>query len=111
MLRVLDKKQFLKWFHSFLPHLAKGKPGTLLKPAVVTDRTDGKLVHLDGLNLSRAWCMVRISRLLDSNDPARVVLEKAAVSHAVVALKNVTQDDHYSGGHWLASFSIYLLSQ
>src|SRR5260221_12949913 len=57
MRRVMNKSEFARWFHRFLPRLASNQPKSLVQPAIVTDRTDPKLVHLDGLNLSRAWCM------------------------------------------------------
>jgi hypothetical protein len=109
MRRVLGKAEFRQWFDRFLPQLAAGIPRTLLQPATVTDRSDPKLVHLDGLNLSRAWCMRSISSALPRNDPARTVLVKAARAHASDALTHVASGD-YSGEHWLASFAVYLLS-
>src|SRR6185295_5073733 len=71
MRRVLKPAEFSRWFDRFLPQLAIGIPATLLKPATVTDRSDPKLVHLDGLNLSRAWCMRSIANALPKKDPAR----------------------------------------
>ena len=109
MRRVMKPAEFRKWFDLFLPQLAAGKPASLLKPAIVTDRSDPKLVHLDGLNLSRAWCMRSIAKALPANDPARKVLAKAAKAHAQNALAHVASGD-YAGEHWLASFAIYLLS-
>lgn len=108
MQRVLKREAFNDWFHAFLPGIAKGKPRRLLEPATVTDRSDGKLVHLDGLNLSRAWCMTRIASALPRGD-ARDHLLKAAVEHADDALKNIHSGD-YAGEHWLASFAVYLLA-
>src|SRR5207244_7044500 len=61
MRRVMSRRDFTAWFHRFLPGAARNQPKELLQPAVVTDRTDPKLVHLDGLNLSRAWCMRSIA--------------------------------------------------
>jgi hypothetical protein len=75
----------------------------------VTDRSDPKLVHLDGLNLSRAWCMRSIASALPPTDPARGVLVKSARLHASDALAHVASGD-YAGEHWLASFAVYLLS-
>jgi len=109
MRRVLEPVEFRRWFHRFLPELARGKPGRLARPAVVTDRSDPKLVHLDGLNLSRAWCMRHIASALTHGDPARRVLTDAASAHARDALAHVASGD-YSGEHWLASFAVYLLS-
>ncbi len=109
MRRVLKPVEFRRWFHRFLPQLSSGVPGTLLRPAIVTDRTDPKLVHLDGLNLSRAWCMRSIATALPANDPARKVLSNSARVHASEALAHVASGD-YAGEHWLASFAVYLLS-
>lgn len=109
MRRVLNAGEFDRWFDRFLPHLATGIPQTLLQPATVTDRSDPKLVHLDGLNLSRAWCMRSIAKALPRSDPARKVLVDSARTHLRDALAHVTSGD-YAGEHWLASFAVYLLS-
>jgi hypothetical protein len=109
MRRVLPPAEFRRWFDRFLPQLASGIPATLLRPATVTDRSDPKLVHLDGLNLSRAWCMRSIASVLPPSDPARRVLVNSARAHARDALAHVASGD-YAGEHWLASFAVYLLS-
>jgi hypothetical protein len=109
MRRVMKPREFATWFHRFLPGVAKGNPAALLQPAIVTDRTDPKLVHLDGLNLSRAWCMRSIARALPETDPARKVLSVSADKHASAALAHVASGD-YAGEHWLASFAVFLLS-
>jgi hypothetical protein len=109
MRRVLQPREFRRWLYGFLPGIAEGKPAALLKPALVTDRTDPKLVHLDGLNLSRAWCMRNIASALPPSDPARRVLAQAGEKHAAAGLAQVSSGD-YAGEHWLASFAVYLLS-
>jgi len=109
MRRVMPAREFAAWFHRFLPGVAKGNPAALLNPATVTDRSDPKLVHLDGLNLSRAWCMRSIAMALPANDSARAVLKSSAEKHASAALAHVASGD-YAGEHWLASFAVYLLS-
>lgn len=109
MRRVLKPADFRRWFHRFLPGLNRAGLRKLLRPAVVTDRTDPKLVHLDGLNLSRAWCMRSIARALPSNDPARKILTDSARLHGRDALTHVASGD-YAGEHWLASFAVYMLS-
>ena len=109
MRRVLAPTQFQAWFHSYLPGISRGRPETLLEPAVVTDRNDPKLVHLDGLNLSRAWCMRNIASALPEEDPARAVLLSSAIRHAEAALEHVASGD-YLGEHWLASFAVYHFS-
>jgi hypothetical protein len=109
MRRVMPKTEFAGWFHRFLPGIVRNQPKALLAPAVVTDRTDPKLVHLDGLNLSRAWCMRSIANALPPNDAARRILGRAAAAHAEAALPFVTSGN-YEGEHWLASFAVYLLT-
>ena len=110
MRRILNKDRFDRWFKRFMPGLVKGTAGNLLKPAVVSDRTDPKIVHLDGLNLSRAWCMKGIASALSVNDPTRDRLLKSAELHASDALAHIASGN-YEGEHWLASFAVYLLSQ
>ena len=78
MRRVLPPDEIGPWLRRFLPDLAKGEPKTLFEPATVTDRTDPQIVHLDGLNLSRAWCMRSLAAALPKDDPARKVLAAAA---------------------------------
>jgi hypothetical protein len=109
MRRVLPPADFAVWLHRFLPDLARGEPKSLLEPAAVTDRGDPQLVHLDGLNLSRAWCMRNIAAALPSDDPARKTLAEAAARHADEALRHVASGN-YMGEHWLASFAVYLFS-
>jgi hypothetical protein len=109
MRRVMQPAEFRAWFHRFLPRLADGNPRVLLAPATVTDRSDPKLVHLDGLNLSRAWCMRSVATALAADDPARKTLARAAQLHAEDALAHVASGD-YAGEHWLASFAVYLLA-
>jgi len=109
MQRILQPTEFVKWFHGFMPGIKMGKPANLMTPATVTDRSDGKLVHLDGLNLSRAWCMVQIATALPKDDKAKQFLMDAAIKHTTDALKNIQSGD-YAGEHWLASFATYLLT-
>jgi len=109
MRRIMAPAEFASWFHQFLPGARQGKPSALLEPAIVTDRSDPKLVHLDGLNLSRAWCMRNIAEALPARDPARAVLITSARKHANAALAHVASGD-YAGEHWLASFAVFLLS-
>jgi hypothetical protein len=109
MRRVLNPAEFRRWLHRFLPGLARVGLRNLLRPAVVTDRTDPKIVHLDGLNLSRAWCMRSIASALPGNDPARRILNESARLHGTDALAHVASGD-YAGEHWLASFAVYMLA-
>ena len=109
MRRIMTSREFTTWFHRFLPSVARNHLKSLLEPAVVTDRTDLQLVHLDGLNLSRAWCMRSIAAALPANDPARKVLARSATAHARAALPFIASGN-YEGEHWLASFAVYMLT-
>jgi len=102
MKRILNKEEYLKWLHQFLPDLFKKDYD--LQVGIVTDRTDGHLVHLDGLNFSRAWCLYEISKDI----PQLTHLKKIAKKHINYSLPNLVGDS-YEGGHWLASFAIYAL--
>src|SRR5204862_4831043 len=107
MRRVLPADEFRAWFGRFLPGAGKDEPKALFTPATVTDRADPQLVHLDGLNLSRAWAMRGVAAALPADDPARQALTEAAARHAEAALDHVASGD-YAGEHWLASFAVYL---
>lgn len=109
MRRVLPRDEFRTWFARFLPGAAKGEPAALFTPATVTDRSDPQLVHLDGLNLSRAWCMRAIANALPVGDPARAALRAGVARHAAAALPHVASGD-FAGEHWLASFAVHLLA-
>ncbi|HEY5047124.1 MAG TPA: DUF2891 domain-containing protein [Rhizomicrobium sp.] len=106
MARVLSREDFARWFAALLPHAAQGQPATLFAPAQVSDRTDGKIAHLDGLNLSRAWCWRLILRGLDDT-PHRLRIDETIAVHLASALDHVTGD--YMGEHWLASFALLAL--
>jgi hypothetical protein len=81
----------------------------LLHPVEITDRSDPMLVHLDGLHLSRAWCMRRVASALSKQDPAHRILIESADRHTKEGLTHISSG-HYVGEHWLASFAVYLLS-
>ena len=106
MRRVLGPA-FAPWLGRFLPRLAAGEPATLFRPATVSDRTDGKIAHLDGLNLSRAWCWRAVARVLPAGDPARAAVFGAAERHLAASLPHVAGD--YMGEHWLATFALLAL--
>lgn len=110
MRRVLKPEEFAAWLGAFLPGLPLNGSPDWLRPAVVTDRTDGKLVHLDGLNLSRAWMLEGIAAGLPTGDPRILGLSAASKTHREAGLKAVT-GDHYEGGHWLGSFAVYLVTK
>jgi hypothetical protein len=107
MSRLLERQPFAEWFHAFLPHLAAGEPATLFTPATVSDRSDGKIAHLDGLNLSRAWCWRAIAAKLGQGDPVTSLAHDAANRHIAASLPHVAGD--YMGEHWLATFALLAL--
>lgn len=109
MRRILPPEEFATWLGAYYPGLEKGEPATLLQPAKVSDRSDPQIVHLDGLNLSRAWCMASIARALPVADSRGKILMESARLHAGSALEHVSSGD-YAGEHWLASFAVYLLT-
>ncbi|HEV2365847.1 MAG TPA: DUF2891 domain-containing protein [Caulobacteraceae bacterium] len=109
MRRVMTESDFRSWFAGFLPRSARGEPATLFSPARVSDRSDGKLAHLDGLNLSRAWCWRGIASSLATHDPARARALEAAERHLDAALPHLAAD--YAGEHWLASFALLALDR
>lgn len=110
MRRVMSQDEFSEWLARFMPKLPTNGSGDWLTPGVVIDPTDGKLVHLDGLNLSRAWALEGIAEALPENDPRRAGLKAAADIHREMGISSVS-DEHYSGSHWLASFATYLTTQ
>ena len=93
-------------FDAFLPEV--GAVTALMNPAEVSDRTDPKIAHLDGLNLSRAWCMKHIAKALPASHPAQPALREAVTKHLAASVGHVV-GSHYSGGHWLASFALLAL--
>ena len=102
MARVMPAEQFAAWFAGFLPRTYNLEPATLFTPATVSDRSDGKIAHLDGLNLSRAWCWRSIAPLLPARECA--IAQGPADEHLAAALPHVAGD--YMGEHWLASFAL-----
>jgi len=104
---VLPAAEFTSWFEAFLPDLANSEPATLFSPAIVSDRTDGKIAHLDGLNLSRAWCWRSLAASWAPTDARRTIATEAAQRHLDASLRHVAGD--YSGEHWLATFATLAL--
>ncbi|MEO8910206.1 MAG: DUF2891 domain-containing protein [Gemmatimonadaceae bacterium] len=107
MRRVLSMPEFRTWVDAFLPRLGKREPKTLFEPATVSDRSDGKIAHLDGLNLSRAWCWRSLATAWPDDDPRRAIALEAANVHLAASLPHVTGD--YMGEHWLATFALLAL--
>jgi hypothetical protein len=104
---VLGPEAFASWFDAFLPRLLERQPATLFTPAFVSDRSDGKIAHLDGLNLSRAWCWRRIAQALPAHDARVAVARAAADEHLAASLPHIAGD--YMGEHWLATFAMLAL--
>ena len=109
MRRVLDPQAFAAWLDAFLPGIPVDGGESWLPVAIVSDRSDGKLAHLDGLNLSRAWMLEGIAAGLPRDDPRRSTLREATRRHREAGLAAVT-GEHYEGGHWLGSFAMYLVT-
>jgi hypothetical protein len=107
--RVLAPVEFGAWLGGFLPEVPLDARAGWLPVAIVTDRADGKLAHLDGLNLSRAWMLEGIAAGVPGEDPRRAALLAAAAAHRESGLAAVT-GEHYEGGHWLGTFATYLVT-
>lgn len=105
MRKVMDKTEFKAWLSDFLPELSTKE--FYLEPGKVIDRTDGKLVHLDGLNFSRAWVLYG---LIKDYPQEYGHLMGVADAHVQYSLPSIV-DDNYEGTHWLGSFAIYALQQ
>jgi hypothetical protein len=110
MRRILPSGEYAAWLKGFLPRVPADGRADWLAPGIVTDRSDPKLAHIDGLNLSRAWMLEGIASGLPPGDRRRAALEAAARAHAAAALPAVT-GEHYEGGHWLGTFAVYLTSR
>jgi hypothetical protein len=107
MRRFMAPSAFASWFADFLPNAAYGAPETLFAPARVSDRTDGKIAHLDGLNFARAWCWRAIASSLGEAHPVAPRASDAAQRHINASLPHVAGD--YMGEHWLATFALLAL--
>lgn len=107
MRRALSTETWNDWMRAFLPFLGVEDPASLFAPAMVSDRSDGKIGHLDGLNLSRAWCWRSLASSWEDSDPRRVVALKAADRHLAASLSAVSGD--YAGEHWLATYATLAL--
>jgi len=110
MRRMLPQAEYADWLAKFLPGIPRDGRADWLPPGIVTDRSDPKLAHIDGLNLSRAWMLEGMASGLPERDRRRAALLAAARAHADAALPAVT-GEHYEGGHWLGTFAVYLTSR
>lgn len=109
MRRILSPTEFAAWLDSFLPQLSTDDMGSMMEPVEVPDVTDGHLVHLAGLDLSRAWTMNGIANALPRTDERRKKLLSSVAAHAKIGQTYVTSG-HYEGEHWLATFAVYHLT-
>jgi hypothetical protein len=107
MRRALTADEFAAWLARFLPGLEQREPAVLFRPVTVSDRSDGRIVHLDGLNLSRAWCWRNLASSLPQSDTRVPLMRDAAAEHLAVSLQHVSGD--YMGEHWLATFAVLAL--
>ncbi len=107
MSKVLREEEFLKWLKLFLPEIGEGKPETLFKPPVITSRSDPKIVHLDGLNFSRAWMMWEIAKKVEDKKLKKILM-KSSKEHFNSSFPYVASGE-YGGEHWLATFALYTL--
>ena len=110
MRRVLEPQAFAVWLAGFLPQIPLDGRADWLEPGIVLDASDGKLVHLDGVNLSRAWALEGIASALPDDDLRVAALLASSQRHREVGIAAVS-DEHYSGSHWLASFATYLTTK
>ena len=106
MSRVLSREEFADWFAAFLPRATQSQPAALFTPAYVSDRSDGKIAHLDGLNLSRAWCWKGIAAAIAPH-PLEALARATAKTHIAAALPHIASD--YMGEHWLATYALLAL--
>ena len=100
MRRLLPPGEFRTWFHRFLPRIDQRMPRTLFEPVLVSDRADGKIAHLDGLNLSRAWCWGNLAADAGRGE----IMHETAARHLQASLPHIAGD--YMGEHWLATYAL-----
>ncbi|CAD75571.1 conserved hypothetical protein [Rhodopirellula baltica SH 1] len=109
MRRVLSPEDFASWLDAFVPNLQQQLTDGTISPVSVSDLTDGKLVHLAGLNLNRAWCLQSVANHLPEQHPLVVAIRTNAREHLVAGLAYINSG-HYEGDHWLATFGLYAIS-
>jgi hypothetical protein len=109
MSRILPAEQFAAWLGRVLPQLPRDGRSDWLQPVQPSDRSDGRLAHLDGLTLSRAWMLQAMADALPPEDDRRPALEACVREHREIGLSAVS-GKHYAGGHWLGTFAVYLLT-
>lgn len=104
MQKIMPQKEFEKWMKKFLPGFERN-PAKYIQIAEVTDRSDGKLAHLDGLNFSRAWCLFEMGNGLNNSK-----MMELGVAHFNYSYEKMDSGE-YAGAHWLASFATYALTK
>ena len=109
MRRILERDAFAAWLSSFLPAISQRAPAALFAPALVSDRSDPMIVHLDGLNLSRAWCWRAIAAALPEGDRRVQAATEAADAHLCAGMEGCDSGE-YVGEHWLATFAVLALT-
>ena len=110
MRRVMPKHEYAAWLTGFMPQVPSDGSSSWLPLAIITDRTDGKLAHLDGLHISRAWALDGMADGLPTTDSRVSAINAAARQQGNSGLSAVT-GEHYEGGHWLGSFATYLVTR
>lgn len=110
MRRALPEADFARWFEAYLPRLDADEVAAWLRPLPPPDRRDGKLSHLDGLSLSRAWMLEGVLAALPAEHAARHALGPLAVRSREAGLQGAIENDDWMGTHWLGSFAVYLLT-
>ena len=110
MRRILDQNNFGAWLERFVPKLDQQLIDGTIAPVKVTDMTDGKLIHLAGLNLHRAWCMASVASVLPKNTLRHKRLLKSSASHLRDGIAYINSG-HYEGDHWLATFALYAITE
>lgn len=110
MRRVLPQKEFEVWLSEFLPQLATQLGDGTISPVIVSDVTDPKIVHLAGLNLSRAWCLQCVAAALPEQHSLKIHLNASAKDHLNAGLQYINSG-HYEGDHWLATFGLYAVER
>jgi hypothetical protein len=109
MRRILGRGEFSAWLARFLPAIERAAPASLFRPVTVSDRSDPYIVHLDGLNLARAWCWRDIATALPDADPRLAIATDAAAAHLNAGLPALASSE-YVGAHWLATFAVLALT-
>ncbi len=110
MQRILTQEEFVPWLKEFFPTLFLPSASSLFDPAEVADRSDPQIVHLDGLNLSRSWCMKGLASALPNNSRVSEALKRSAQLHLEASLPHIASGN-YEGEHWLASFAVYAMTE